>query len=74
MNDQRRKDIAAIVQILDSAKDELQNVLDEETEARDSIPENLQTSERYYVAEEAVTALEEAVDNIEDITGNLKEL
>lgn len=36
---------------LDSAKDDVDMILDEETEARDNMPESLQDTERYYQSE-----------------------
>ncbi len=74
MNNQRRKDIAAIVAKLadlDSLKAEIyeaiEMVKDEEQEYLDNMPEGLRYSDRGYAAEEAVSNLEDALSAIDDI-------
>jgi hypothetical protein len=47
-------------------KDALESVLSAEMGYRDNIPENLQNSERYEKASEAVDALQEAVDHVKN--------
>jgi hypothetical protein len=49
-------------------------IQEEEQMAFDSLPEDLQTSEKGEKMEEAVSQLEEAVSQIEDIVQNLEEL
>lgn len=87
MNNSRRKIIAAIINKIDLISEEMEvilndieNVKDEEEEVLDSIPENLQGSERYSITEESVDNLntafdmwQEAFDNIEEIKSALEE-
>jgi len=47
MNNVRRKELDMILLVLNSLKDDLESVLDEEREAFENIPENLWGSERY---------------------------
>ena len=47
---------------LSGYSDEIERLKDEEQEYLDNIPENMQSSDRYYAAEEAVSNLENAVD------------
>lgn len=87
MNNNRREHIASTMSILSKVKDQLDNaltrvedVLDEETDSYESLPENLQYSDRGLNMEAAVNALEtsklsleEAINNIDDTIGSLDE-
>lgn len=87
MNKQRRKIIYEINTKLEALQGEMetllediQGVIDEETEYRDNIPENMQGSERYENADSACDALQSAYDtletskdNIADVTSSLEE-
>ena len=85
MNNPRRKRIAEVIsklqaleEELQAVKEEIEEIKDEEQEYLDNIPENLQLSERYEKAENAVSCLESAIDSIdcidfEEITGSLEE-
>lgn len=66
MNKARRKKLEELYDIIYEAKDRLEMLHDEEEEYRDNIPENLQGSERYERAEEAVDALDSAVSSLEE--------
>ena len=81
MNNQRRKTISSLLAKVDEIKttlelirEDLDNVWDEEQEALDCIPENLQGSERHEKTEEAVGNLEDAVYGLDDIIGNLEDI
>ena len=78
MNKQRRaeatsirEEVEAIKNSLIELKERLEAVLEEEQEAYDNIPDNLQFTERYEKAGEAVWALEEAVDAFDNATSEL---
>lgn len=87
MNIARRKNIALVIAEIESLSEKMETVLadigiikDEEEEYRDNIPENLQGSERYSSAEEAVNnldsayeTLQEAFDNLGDVISSLEE-
>ena len=47
MNKMRRTALASIKEKIEELKDELETLLEEEEEYRDSIPENMQGGERY---------------------------
>ena len=66
MNKQRRIAIAEIQDKLSEIRELLEGVKDEEECYLENIPENLQGSERYERAEEAVYNLEEAISSIEE--------
>ncbi len=59
---------------INSAKDDVDMILDEETEARDNIPESLQDSERYWESDQAVTDMEEVVDDMEGIINDIDDV
>lgn len=72
MNNQRRKTLEEIHNKIADLRDLLEEVKDEEECYRDNMPENLQSSARYEIAENAcdnmdsaISSLEEALDYIE---------
>lgn len=74
MNNVRRKQIDKVlseIEILRGAFDDLKEAVgeirDEEQEYLDNIPENLQASERYELAEEAVSNLDSAYDLLDEL-------
>ncbi|MBC2391322.1 hypothetical protein [Listeria booriae] len=73
MNAKRRKRIQDTLNILSEQLDLLEELKDEEQEYVENIPENLQGSERYEVAEEAAANLEEAYDLVNDAIEKLEE-
>ena len=73
MNKIRRKTLNEIYDKLAELKDLLEEVMSEEEDYKDNMPENLQNSERYEIAENAcdnmdsaISSLEEALDYIEE--------
>lgn len=87
MNKFRRKAVNEVMKKIEELQSEMDEVLegievlrDEEQEYLDNIPENLQGSERYELAEAAVDALtsaydtfEEAKDQLDDVISSLEE-
>ena len=87
MNKQRRRTIyeintrvEALQGEMESLLDDIQAVIDEETEYRDNIPENMQGGVRYEMADSACDSLqsaydtlESAKDNLDDVTSSLEE-
>lgn len=83
MNKSRRKRIASVISILEditgydvieSAKNELEDILYEEEDAYDNMPENLQYSMRGEESSDAIDNLQEAVDILEEAIDALNEL
>ena len=64
MNNTRRKEISKISSMLEDVKFRLSVVIDEEQEAFDNMPENLQGSERGCESEEALDSMNDALDSI----------
>lgn len=55
-----------------SMREDLEALKSEEEEYRDNMPENMQQSERYSNADEAVNALDEALSELDDKLGELE--
>lgn len=66
MNNIRRKKLAKLYEEIENIKFLLEEIQEEEQEAFDNIPENLEGTERYEKAEEAVCNLESAVNSLEE--------
>ena len=64
MNKARRKELSRAVELLGEAQSIIESCRDEEQEYMDNMPENLQESEKYCAAEEAVNNMDEAYDKI----------
>lgn len=65
MNNARREALRRAGLFLDQAYAVVSSVLDQEQDALDNMPENLQDSERYQKMENAVESLENAIDQID---------
>ena len=83
MNKARRKRIASIIHtleniidydLIESTKDELEDILWEEQDAYDNMPENLQYSMRGEESSDAIDSLQEAIDALEEAIDTLNEL
>ena len=72
MNNVRRKEIDKVIEELYTLQSRVEDLMAEEEEYRDNIPENLQNSDRYYRAEENVENLQTAYSTIDDVIGNLE--
>ena len=73
MNKIRRKKIQQILEKVEELLSEIEDVKGEEEEYRDNIPENLQSSMRYELAEDACNALENAYCSLDDARDQLEE-
>lgn len=71
MNNKRRKEIQHMIERIESL---VQNILDEEQESFENMPENLQYSENGMISEEAQENLEAAVGALEDAIYYLEEI
>lgn len=74
MNKERRRKIDKAIEnvnslqnILEELQQQIEEIRDEEQDYLDNIPENLQNSERYETAENALDNLEEAVNWFDNI-------
>ena len=73
MNKDRRKRLQEAIDLIESARTIVEECRDEEEEYRDNMPENLQDSDKYYMADEAVDNLTSALESLEDVTSPIEE-
>jgi predicted nucleic acid-binding Zn-ribbon protein len=66
LNKIRRNEVNNLITQLEEVKEHIEQVASDEQDYMDGMPENLQESEKYTKAEEAVSYLEEAAESIED--------
>jgi len=76
LNKKRRLEIHEVINVLNDLVSRIGTIQDDEQEYLDNMPENLQSSEKYDAAEEAIddlesskVAIEEAVDYLEAAKG-----
>lgn len=72
MNNSRRAEIDEIVEVLSEAKTSIECIRDDEQDSLDSMPENLEGSERYAKMEAAVDHLDDAIDSLCDALESLE--
>ena len=73
MNNPRRRKIDKISAQLQDLKDQLEELLQEEQEAFDNIPEAFQDTDRYMEAEEKLDYLDTAFGGLQEVIDNLTE-
>ncbi len=66
MNNSRRKDLRGIIDQIEELKGLLEDLMCEEEEFRDNIPENLQGSERYEKSDAACNDMQDALIYLDD--------
>lgn len=66
MNNQRRKRISVALDHIRAACSILEDVLQQERDALENWPENLQGSERYYLTEDAADLLDEILSDLQE--------
>ena len=71
MNKERRK---KIIDAIYKIEELVQNILDEEQDAYDNMPENLQESENGMISEDAQESLDSAIDALEEAISYLEEI
>ena len=72
MNKIRRKALKALMDQLEDIKSALEEIQSEEEDYRDNIPENLQGSERYEIADAACDNLSDTVSSLEDVISSIE--
>lgn len=74
MNKERRKRVNELIEKAYELNCEIEEILNEEQECFDNMPENLQYSERGETMQEAINSLEEAQSCIDDCKSYLESL
>ena len=72
MNKDRRNQIKKVISMLQNAKEILNSICDEEQDAYDNMPENLQGSMRASDMEDAISEMSDALDAIDDVCDTLE--
>lgn len=67
MNNQRRKELCAIIARIMDIQNDLEPIRNDEEGCRDNIPSNLHGSERYERADNAACALDDACYALDEI-------
>ena len=73
MNKERRREIETLIDELDDLKARIESVQSDEQDYFDNMPENLQSSERGEMAEEAIGNLDSALDSLDEAIDSLRE-
>lgn len=73
MNRYRRSILKTIVESLSKISEELRDVIDEETDAYENMPDNLKDGERGSSSSDAIDYLEDASSSLDDIIDTIKE-
>ena len=74
MNRDRRKRLEEIVEKLQELRCDLEEVMNEEQDAFDNLPENFQNSERGECAQAKIDTICDALDDLDIATNNLEEV
>lgn len=74
MNNERRKKINQVKNLLEQAKDIINDVLSDEDLAFNNLSEGLQCTMRGEQMESNVSEMEEAIDNIDNVLDNLNNI
>lgn len=74
MNKQRKKKIEKVMEQIMKLNENIEEILWEEEDVYDNIPENLQESERARISEESIDLLTEAKDYLVDANDSLSSI
>lgn len=74
MNTERKHKLCNVIEKIRKNVDELQDILVEEQEYNNNIPDNLRESERAETSSEAIDTLDDAVMSIESACDELDEI
>ncbi len=72
MNQDKRKELAKAIELLEEAKTIIEDIQNQEQECFDNLSENLQQSERGQRFEEIASQLGDAVCNIDDLISEVE--
>lgn len=72
MNEKRRGRLRDALKMLSNAASLVETVCDDEQDALDNYPENLQGTERFEHMETAVDSLSDALEKIDDAKGHIE--
>ena len=73
MNNSRRGILASISEAIGELEARLQEVIDEEQDAYDNLPESIQNGERGQRSPEAIDALDQALESLSEARSQIEE-
>lgn len=73
MNATRRKQLAKLVEQLESIMSDIDTIREQEQEAYDNMPDSIQESERGDRMSEIIDSIQYAYDNVSDAVDNINE-
>lgn len=73
MNKDRRGRLAVLLEQIEAVKSSVEEILSEEEEVQDNIPENLWSTEVYERSEAACDSLADAVVSLEDVIASMED-
>lgn len=74
MNKARRSTLKTVINMLETARDLLDDIASDESDAKDALEERFSETERFSQMENNVDALESARDDLDDIIDSLREV
>ena len=74
MNKQRRAALDAILSQLETQRDALRTITDEEQEAFDNMPQSLQEAEKGQTMESGIDSMEDAINNLQEVADLLRDV
>lgn len=72
MNNKKRSVLKQAMFLLERVSDYVSQIEEDEQDALDNMPENLQSSDRYEKMENAIDKLEEAINGIDEVKENIE--
>ena len=71
MNNERRKKLRHVIELLDTADMSLNTVLEQEEDCLYNIPESFQDTDRYIKMEDCISKIEDAIEGIEYVRNSI---
>lgn len=71
MNKNRKNELINLNEQIEVLKSRLEDILNEEQEYYDNVPENMQSGERYENSENAISEMESAISSLDEAMENI---
>ena len=74
MNNLRRSKIKNVAREIESAKDKLEFIMDEEIDSMNEYPENLHGTDVYQTMEDCVVLLDSSIEKLDDVIDDISNI
>lgn len=74
MNKERRQELGDVIDYLDDAIDRLEEIISDEEDSFDNLPEGLQCSRTGYSMQDAIDTMRGFCDDIEEVKGKVSDM